>query len=226
MTMFWRAFATGCNGARAPWIMAAVFLAQAVVLSLLRSGTSYDGAEQLLYTQYFDLGYGRSQPPLFTWMLMAVQQAFGVSQIAENLLKFALLAAGFAAVWRLARGLGYDCLIATAAMLSLFAIVEIGFEAPRTYSHSVLLFAMTGWIGVLYLALLERESLARYALLGLFVRGGYPDQIQCRNSAAGDGRSRFVDARCGGVPAARKLAGVARRGACGGAPWDLGGGQP
>jgi len=66
--------------------MAAVFMVQAVVLSLLRSGTSYDGAEQLLYTQYFDFGYGRSQPPLFTWMLIAVQQVFGVSQIAENTL--------------------------------------------------------------------------------------------------------------------------------------------
>lgn len=152
--------------ARAPWLMLAVFLGQAGVLSLLRSGTSYDGAEQLIYTQVFDFGYGRSQPPLFTWMLLGMQQVFGVSQIAENLLKFALLGAGFAAIWRIAVALGSDRVVAAAAMVSLFLTVEIGFEAQRNYTHSVLLFALTGWIAVIYLGLLERRSVGQYLLMG------------------------------------------------------------
>lgn len=47
-------------------ILGLAFLAQAVILSAIRTGTSYDGAEQLLYSQYVALGYGRSQPPLYT----------------------------------------------------------------------------------------------------------------------------------------------------------------
>lgn len=157
---------------RVPWLVLAWFMAQAIALSLLRSGTSYDGAEQLLYTQYLDWGYGRSQPPLFTWVLIAVQQVLGVSQLAENVLKFGLLAAGFVAVWRLALGLGYDRVVAAAAMVSVFAIVEIGFESQRNYTHSVLLFALTGWIGVVYLSLLRAggdSGALRYAALGLLL---------------------------------------------------------
>ena len=142
-------------------------MVQAVVLSLLRSGTSYDGAEQLLYTQYFDFGYGRSQPPLFTWMLIAVQQVFGVSQIAENTLKFACLAAGFAAVWRITVALGYAREVAAASMVSLFLLVEIGFEAQRNYTHSVLLFALMGGIAVLYLSAMRRGSWGVYIGLGV-----------------------------------------------------------
>ncbi len=142
-------------------------MAQAVVLSLLRSGTSYDGTEQLLYTQYVDLGYGRSQPPLFTWILIAVQQVFGVSQIAENVLKFACLAAGFGAVWRITLGLGYARGVAAASMLSLFLLAEIGFEAQRNYTHSVLLFALVGWIAVLYLSAMRRGSWGCHIGLGV-----------------------------------------------------------
>ncbi len=48
------------------------FAINGAVLALTRSGTSYDGAEQLLYTQYWDWGYGRSQPPLYTWILQGL----------------------------------------------------------------------------------------------------------------------------------------------------------
>ena len=64
------------------WPVAAVFgllLCQAVILSFVRTGTSFDGAEQLLYTQTLELGYGRSQPPLYTWLLRLFQVPFGVT---------------------------------------------------------------------------------------------------------------------------------------------------
>lgn len=154
------------SGRAAALAVMAVFLAQAVAVSLLRSGTSYDGAEQLLYTQYLDWGYGRSQPPLFTWLLWALHQVLGVTQLAENLLKFGLLGLGFVAVGAVSRRLGYSGRVAVVTILSVFLLVEIGWESQRNYTHTVLLFALSGALALVYLDLLRQVTAARFALLG------------------------------------------------------------
>ena len=155
------------KGRLAALALVTALIGQAILLSFIRSGTSYDGAEQLLYTQYLDWGYGRSQPPLFTWLLAAAHQVFGVTQLAENLLKFGLLAAGFLAVRHVSLRLGYGVRIATATMLSVFLVVEIGWEAQRNYTHTVLLFALMGGVAVAYLSLLREVSRGRFAVLGV-----------------------------------------------------------
>ncbi|MDG4647236.1 glycosyltransferase family 39 protein [Roseibacterium sp. SDUM158017] len=159
--------APGERWSRAAILLALAFAGQAVILSVLRSGTSVDGAEQLVYTQVLDWGYGRSQPPLYTWLLIGVQQVLGVSQIAENALKFGLLLAGFLGIRALSMRLGHDGRVATATMMSLFAVVEIGLESQRNYAHSVLLFALMTWAAVLYLDILRHGGGRRFALLGI-----------------------------------------------------------
>ncbi len=146
-----------------------LFVGQAVALSLVRSGTSYDGAEQLLYTQYLDWGYGRSQPPLYTWMLIALHRVVGVGMLAENLLKFGLLFLGFWSVAEITRRLGYGGAVAAAALAAPFLIVEIGWESQRNYAHTVLTFALTGGLGVAYLAARETPGPARHLAIGVMM---------------------------------------------------------
>lgn len=152
-----------------PVVLWAVLIAQAVVVSLLRGGTSYDGSEQLLYSQYLDLGYGRSQPPLYTWLLIGFQQVFGVSMLAENLLKYGLAALALTGLWRLGGMLWPRRGAAGPVMLAFLLIAEISWEMQRNYSHSVLLFALLAWSFVAYLAILARPRLGQYAVFGLLV---------------------------------------------------------
>ncbi|WP_170314660.1 glycosyltransferase family 39 protein [Aquibium carbonis] len=146
-----------------------LFVGQAIALSLVRSGTSYDGAEQLLYTQYLDWGYGRSQPPLYTWMLIALHRVFGVGMLAENLLKFGLLFLGFWSVAEITRRLGFGRAVAAAALAAPFLIVEIGWESQRNYAHTVLTFALTGGLGVAYLAARETPGATRHLAIGVMM---------------------------------------------------------
>lgn len=142
-------------------------LLQVVVLSTIRTGTSYDGAEQLLYTQSLEWGYGRSQPPLYTWLLIGIQQLFGVNQFSENLLKFSLLFALFFLMWRIALRLGFKAATASTIAASPFLVIEIGWEVQRNYSHSVLLLALAAAFALCYLRVRAVRSTGGYIGLGL-----------------------------------------------------------
>ena len=142
-------------------------LLQVFVLSTIRTGTSYDGAEQLLYTQSLEWGYGRSQPPLYTWLLIGIQQLIGVNQFSENLLKFSLLFALFFLMWRIALRLGFKAATASTLAVSPFLVIEIGWEVQRNYSHSVLLLALTAAFALCYLRARAMRSTGGYVALGL-----------------------------------------------------------
>ena len=159
--------ASSVRGDRILTFIAALCLIQALVLSVIRTGTSYDGAEQLLYTQSLEWGYGRSQPPLYTWLLIAVQQVFGVTQLAENLLKFSLLFAFCFLMWRIAIRLGLRRTAAGVVAISPFLVYEIAWEVQRNYSHSVLLLALTAAFALCYLRTLAKPDVGHYALMGL-----------------------------------------------------------
>lgn len=144
-----------------------LLVAQAVILSMIRTGTSFDGAEQLLYTQYLDLGYGRSQPPLFTWALWAVQQVFGAGQLAENILRAGLIGAGLYGLDRLSRQLGHSRAVAALVVFAAFLIPEVSVEMPRKYSHSLTLFALLPYACLVVLRLRGHARRSDYATLGL-----------------------------------------------------------
>lgn len=143
-----------------------ILAAQAIILSTIRSGTSYDGAEQLLYSQYWDWGYGRSQPPLYTWLLKLLQIPLGISQLAENLLKFGLLALGLAGMLRLAGHLGYARQAALAVMSSLLLVQDIFWELQRNYSHTALLVGLLPWVTLAWLRLADAQGTRPFAWLG------------------------------------------------------------
>lgn len=147
--------------------MGLLLLVQAFILSAIRTGTSFDGAEQLLYTQYFDWGYGRAQPPLYSWLLILMHKLFGVTQLAENVLKFSLLFTALVLLRRVALELGFHKPAATAVMLGALLNIDMAWEIQRNYSHTALLVALSPALALVYLKLSRQRHPAQYLLFGL-----------------------------------------------------------
>lgn len=58
---------------------------------------------------------------------------------------------------------------AAAAVCAVLLVPEVSWEMQRNYSHSVLLFALLGWVFVAYLGLLARRGAWRYLGFGVLV---------------------------------------------------------
>jgi 4-amino-4-deoxy-L-arabinose transferase-like glycosyltransferase len=142
------------------------FGAQVAMRLAVSDGLELDEAEQSLWTQSFALGYG-PQPPLYTWLQMAVFQLLGPSVLGLALLKNTMLAITYSSLWLAARRLMPAPLAVTAALCPLL-LVQIGWESQRDLTHSVLATTLASLTFLLTLRLLERpQQLVRWLTLGL-----------------------------------------------------------
>jgi 4-amino-4-deoxy-L-arabinose transferase-like glycosyltransferase len=142
------------------------FGAQVAMRVAVSDALELDEAEQSLWTQAFEFGYG-PQPPLYTWLQMAVFQLLGPSVLGLAMLKNTLLAITYGSLWMAARRLMPAPLAVTAA-LSPLLLLQIGWESQRDLTHSVLATTLASFTFLLVLRLLERpRELARWSILGL-----------------------------------------------------------
>lgn len=143
--------------------LAVVFLIRAGLFP----GVTNDDAEQLLLSQAMAWGYGTRNPPMFTWFVVATQQITGVSVFATEAVKFALLFLTYALIYRSARIILRDNLLAALAALSLLAVYQFLWDAIINYSHTMLLAAASAAFLYAVLRLGERQDWSSYLLLGL-----------------------------------------------------------
>jgi hypothetical protein len=150
-----------------------------LAIRLLEHGTlERDEAEIVYLTQHLQLGYG-PQPPLYAWFQWLFFEAFGVDRFSLLILKTLALASTCIAMFQVSRGLlGRRGAMAVTAALALF--LQVGWEALRIQTHSVLMTAIACATLWLYFALLRRPTLARYAAFGRAVRAGPANQVQLR----------------------------------------------
>jgi 4-amino-4-deoxy-L-arabinose transferase-like glycosyltransferase len=137
-----------------------------LAIRLAEHGTlERDEAEIVYLTQQLRLGYG-TQPPLYAWLQWLFFETFGVNRFALLLLKDLALAATCIAMFRTARPLlGRRGVLAVTASLALFP--QVGWEALRIQTHSVLMTAIACATLWLYFAMLRRPTPGRYAGFGL-----------------------------------------------------------
>jgi 4-amino-4-deoxy-L-arabinose transferase-like glycosyltransferase len=137
-----------------------------LAIRLAEHGTlERDEAEIVYLTQHLRLGYG-TQPPLYAWLQWLAFQALGIDRFSLLLLKTLALAGTCVAMFQASRALlGRRGAVAATASLALF--LQIGWEALRIQTHSVLLTAIAAATLWLYFALLRRPTLARYAWFGV-----------------------------------------------------------
>jgi 4-amino-4-deoxy-L-arabinose transferase-like glycosyltransferase len=150
-----------------PWLiaLAAAHIAIRVAIS---PALKWDEAQQILWTQHLQWGYG-AQPPLYTWLQWGVVQLLGPCVLALSLLKHTLLALTCVFMWLAGRELlGPRATWWTAA--SLFLLPPFGWYAIRDLTHTVLVTTMTCGTWWLLLRIVRREGIGcqrEFAALGL-----------------------------------------------------------
>jgi hypothetical protein len=143
----------------------AYFVAYLVLRLAEQGGLERDEAEIVYLARDLRLGYG-TQPPLYTWLQWLAFQAFGLDRFALVIVKDLSMVATFVTLYCAARALaGRNGALVAAATLLLFP--QIGWEALRTQTHSVLMTTLACTLLWSYVALLGRQSPARYACFGL-----------------------------------------------------------
>lgn len=153
-------------------VVAAVYCVAQVVIMPLASwlagtGVSHDDAEQLMYMPYLWLGYGGSQPPLYSWLGWAVASVVGPNILALKILKYALIFASLATVHATVRWLGHSARAAAAAMFGLLLFPQIFWEMQRQLSHSIAALLFSALLVAALFAVLRRGSTLAYLVLGL-----------------------------------------------------------
>jgi 4-amino-4-deoxy-L-arabinose transferase-like glycosyltransferase len=150
-----------------PWliVLAATHILIRVAIS---PALKADEAQQILWTQDLQWGYG-TQPPLYTWLQWGVNQVLGVGVLALSFLKHTLIALTYVLMWLTARELlGRRAAWWVAA--SLFLLPPFGWYSIRDQTHTVLVTAMTCGAWWLLLRIVRREGRGcqrEFAALGL-----------------------------------------------------------
>ncbi len=142
-------------------------LTQPLVSYGVGAGVNIDEAEQLIYLPHLWMGYGSSQPPLYSWLTAIFCQIFGTTILSLKIVKYLIFLLGMVCVAVSVRRLGYSRGAAAAAMLGLFTIPEILWEMQRALTHSVAAFAFSAMMVMALVLLFEKRTLARYAFFGL-----------------------------------------------------------
>jgi len=158
---------TGLLIASFPFVIVLYFLVQSLSFSLFKTGADIDTAELILYNQYWSLGYGGSQPPLYNWIAHLVSDVFGLSLVVLSMTKFAFIAICFLFIFLSARELGLDRRLAAIASLGIFAMPEVAWETQRSLSHSVALIAFCAIAFFLFARLKRRRGALNYVAFGL-----------------------------------------------------------
>jgi hypothetical protein len=154
-----------------PLVVGAVIMAMALIRVTLFPGTGGDDGEQLIFSQFFAWGYQVRNPPLYTWLVMAVSQVTGPGLWAVNIVKFSLLYAMYLFLWRAALYLFATRALAGLAALAPVLFYFVAWEVVTGFSHTVLtacLYAAVLWI-LLRLRDAPHGHLADYALLGVAI---------------------------------------------------------
>jgi 4-amino-4-deoxy-L-arabinose transferase-like glycosyltransferase len=147
------------------FVLVGYFLLQIAIRVWQGGAVEMDEAEQVFYSQHFQLGY-ENQPPLYTWLQAAIFRLVGVGHfglaLAKNIFMFVL----YASVWRTARPL-LGTLGAAVVSSSLIMIVTLGWEAQIDRTHSILATAVAAASLWAYYGLLRRPTRPMRLLLGV-----------------------------------------------------------
>lgn len=152
------------------WALTLYFGAHVLSRWLVSPALELDEAEQALWSQDLHWGYG-AQPPLYTWLQWGVFHVLGVSVVSLSLLKNALLASTYVFVYLAGRNL-MPANLASIGAASMLLLPQIGWEASRDLTHSVLLVAMCAATLALTMELLRRPRPVLYIATGLAVGFG------------------------------------------------------
>lgn len=151
-----------------------VYLAVTYVARVaLFPGASPDDSEQLLFSQGLAWGYEPGNPPLFTWLVIAAQNMFGISIATTEAVKFIFLFLTYALVVASYRRVLGDERLAAAAALSFLAVYFFAWESVINFSHTVILSSFCMALFYTLLRLEDRGDWLIYGILGAVLGLGW-----------------------------------------------------
>ncbi len=146
------------------------FLVYCLLQLFFRVATSdsaeMDESEQLILTQHFQWGYV-NQPPLYTWLQMAVFWVFGTNVFSLALLKSALIFVTLGFSYLTVLEVTAQEKVALATTAALFLLPHFAWEARRDLSHTVLAMAMVAAALYFLMRMLKFGRARDYAGFGL-----------------------------------------------------------
>lgn len=156
----------------APLVIIAFMVIQVISRVTSPGGVGLDEAEQMVATQSLELGYG-AQPPLYTWLQMAVFQITGPGKLGLALLKHVFLASTYLGIWVLARQLGASRRTAAVAMFATLLLPSLSWESQRALTHTVLATSLSVWVMNAVVHAARTQALRDYLLTGVAVGLGF-----------------------------------------------------
>ena len=143
-----------------------------IIHGFLYPGTLNDDAEQLLFSQVFRWGYGVNNPPLYTWMVIAIQQIIGVENWSVSIIKFTAYFLIFHFMYLLGLRVLKDHQLVILCALSPFFLYYIAWDSIMTYSHSILVTVFILATLVSLIRTFDHMDVTSYGLFGLLLGFG------------------------------------------------------
>ncbi|MEQ8967143.1 MAG: glycosyltransferase family 39 protein [Azospirillaceae bacterium] len=155
--------------ARPGWVAALVggYLLAHFLLRLSQGAVlGIDDAEQILFAQKLQWSYRFEQPPLFTWLLTGAVELLGPGVAAAGVVRYALLALCYAAVYGVARRVIDDPRDAALALYAFATVYVFAYFAHHDLTHTTALSALIAVVWWAAARAVERPTTATYALVG------------------------------------------------------------
>ena len=164
-----------------------VYLANLVLNVVADPPPGFDDRQQLAEMGRWAWGYSGVQPPLHTWLIKLVDLVVRSDVAAVYVTRFTVLFLLATTLYRIGRALQLSRQGAAAAALGLFLMPTVGWEAQRTFSHSLSGMLFTALFQLAFLRLLRRRTTGAFVLTGasaaLAVLGKYNSLLALAGSA-------------------------------------------
>lgn len=149
------------------WLIAVYVIVQAGLRLATSASLGRDDLIEAIVAQGWALGYNPTQPPLYTWLIVAASDLIGPGVGAHVLVKFGSLYLALLFYYLAAERALEDAWLAALATLAWPMTYMFGWDVTQNYTQSVLLMALSSALIYLALRLRDGGSWAEYLALGL-----------------------------------------------------------
>ena len=159
-----------------PWGVALVLvlwgLAHAAIAVFMETAINVDDAVESYLVQSLEFSYVPRNPPVFDWLLYAIQRVTGPGLLSFAILRYALLVGTALLVYRVARRAIFDPRLQALAVYSLSLLWVVGYHSHRILTHSnIMILAIAGTM-LTVAALAQEKRTSLYAALGVWIAVG------------------------------------------------------
>lgn len=135
--------------------------------TVLSSTIGVDDVEQMVYAQDWRWGYNPSQPPFYTWLVLAATKIAGGGALAPQLVRYGILYLTFVFMYACARRIVRDPDLQVLAAFAPVLIYFVGWGAHQGFTHTALVGATTTATLWAVFRVIERGTWGDYLILGL-----------------------------------------------------------